>query len=110
MKEDKKVQKLLEKIMNEMPLSTHLTVSIQLAMIDLLSAVGFRENKVWTDDEEDILSIIFDSAEKTAKQLEEDLMKDYGCSKTPIKKISSEEFKQTLTTEEQEQLFSNKPL
>lgn len=110
MKEGKEVQKLLEKIMNEIPLSTHLTVSIQLAMIDLLSAVGFRENKMWTDDEEDVLSIIFDSAEKIAKQLEGDLMEDYGCSKTPIKRTHLEEIKQTLTTEEQEQLFSNKPL
>lgn len=85
MKEDKEIQKLIEKIMNRIPLSTHLTVSIQLAMIDLLSAVGFRENKMWTDDEEDVLSIICNSAERLAKELEEDLIKDYGCSKTPIK-------------------------
>lgn len=82
MKEDKEVQKLIEKLMNEIPLSTHLTVSIQLAMIDLLSSVGFRENEMWTDDEEDVLSIICDSAERLAKELEEELIRDYKCLKT----------------------------
>lgn len=92
MKEDKEVQKLIEKIMNGIPLSTHLTVSIQLAMIDLLSAVGFRENKIWTDEEEPILKILSKLANNIAKDLEEELVRDYGCQKTPIKRLEQEEY------------------
>jgi len=47
--------KLLTKLISEIPLSTSLKVINQMAFIDFLTEMGFREDKMWTDKEDDFL-------------------------------------------------------
>lgn len=62
---------LIEKILKETPLETRLKVDIELAFINLLTELGYRENKVWEDDEEDKLQRLFELAnELTTSHLE----------------------------------------
>lgn len=96
-----KTKYIINQLYNEMPLKTTLNVSIQLSMITLLTEIGFREEKMWTDEEEPILKILSKLANNLAKDLEEELVRDYGCQKTPIRRLEQEDH---------EQLFSNKPL
>lgn len=101
-----KTKDIINQLYNEMPLKTALYVPIQLSMITLLSEIGFREEKLWTNEEESTLKTLSELANNIAKDLEEELVRDYGCQKTPIRRLGQED----LTKEEYEQLFSNKPL
>lgn len=56
------MSKVLEKIRKETPLKTRLKVSTEMAFISLISELGYRENKMWTDDENDTLNKLCDLA------------------------------------------------
>jgi len=43
---------LLDKILKETPLDTRLKVSNQAAFINLITELGFRENKSWDEEDE----------------------------------------------------------
>ncbi len=46
------------------PLEIRLKVANEMAFISLLSTLGFRENKMWTDDEDELLSKLIEAAKK----------------------------------------------
>ena len=48
------------------PLKTRLEVANQMAFIDLLTKLGYREDKSWGDDEQDILLKLNESAKDHA--------------------------------------------
>ena len=48
--------KVIERILKETPLKTRLKVSTEMAFISLISELGYRENKIWTDDENETLN------------------------------------------------------
>ena len=50
------MSKVLEKIRKETPLKTRLKVSTEMAFINLISELGYRENKMWTEDEDETLN------------------------------------------------------
>ena len=57
----------IAKILKETPLKTRLEVSNQMAFISLLTELGFREDKYWTDDEDELLKKLCQSAKKHTK-------------------------------------------
>lgn len=56
------MKKTLEKILKETPLKTRLKVSTELAFINLITELGYRDNKMWTDDENETLNKLCDLA------------------------------------------------
>lgn len=63
--------KILEQILKEIPLEIRLQTSNEMAFIELLSELGFRENKMWSDDEDEMLQKLINFAKKhTEHQLE----------------------------------------
>jgi hypothetical protein len=60
-----------QRTLDRTSLETKLQVSIEMASIDLITKLGYRENKAWTEDEDDTLSIICKHAkEEAARMLE----------------------------------------
>ena len=57
---------IVNKVIKETPLKTRLRVSTEMAFINLLNKLGFREDKMWTDDEDEMLEIICSLAEDLA--------------------------------------------
>lgn len=71
-KAEKHKSKILEKIMKKTKLSIKLKVLNEMAFIDLLTELGYRENKTWTPDEDEKLNKLCELAKKHTKhQLEE---------------------------------------
>lgn len=67
------MSKVLEKIRKETPLKTRLKVSTEMAFINLISELGYRENKMWTEDENETLNKLCD----LAKDLVNDHIKEF---------------------------------
>lgn len=70
---------LISEITKQTPLETRLKVLNEMMFIDLLTEMGFREDKMWTEDENEQLSKLCDLAKKLTdlqlseiKQWEED--------------------------------------
>lgn len=62
----------IEKILKETPLKVRLQVSNEMMFISLLSKLGFRENKMWEESENEMLSKICKLAEEhTEHQLKQ---------------------------------------
>ena len=62
----------IKKAMKQIPLSTRLDVLIEMSIIDIITKLGYREDKYWTDDENDKLSKII----KLSKELRKDILKE----------------------------------
>lgn len=60
----KKMNTRIKKILKETPLKTRLEVSNQMAFISLLTELGYREDKMWTNEEGDLLKKLCQSAKK----------------------------------------------
>ena len=58
---------ILDTLLKETSLDIRFEVSIQAAFIDLLSELGYREDKMWTDDEDEILIKISHLAKELSK-------------------------------------------
>jgi hypothetical protein len=56
--------KIINKILKRINLKTQLRISNQTAFIMLLSELGYREDKMWTDEENEILEKLCLFAEK----------------------------------------------
>ena len=54
--------KVIERILKKTPLRTRLKVSTEVAFINLITELGYRENKMWTDDEDETLNKLCDLA------------------------------------------------
>jgi hypothetical protein len=63
---------IFERIRKRTKLSNKLKVLNEMAFIDLLTILGYREEKMWTPDEDEKLQKLMDYAKKhTARQMEE---------------------------------------
>lgn len=63
---------IIEKIRKKTKLSNKLKVLNEMAFIDLLTVLGYREDKMWTPDEDELLTKLMNYAKKhTEHQLEE---------------------------------------
>ncbi len=68
----KRMENKFRRILRKTPLETRLYVSNEMAFITLLSELGFRENKSWASDEDEVLQKLCDFAKKHTKhQLEQ---------------------------------------
>lgn len=65
------MSKIIRKI-REIPLKTRLKVMNEMCFIDLLTELGFREDKMWTDEEDELLSKLC----KLAMKHTEDILKE----------------------------------
>ena len=52
----KKSKNLIREITKNIPLKTRIEVSNEMAFINLITELGYREDKMWTDDENELLS------------------------------------------------------
>jgi hypothetical protein len=50
------MSKSFKKLLKEIPLKTRLKVSNEMAFINLIVELGYREDKMWTDDENELLA------------------------------------------------------
>lgn len=50
------MSKAFEKIVKEIPLKTRIKVANEMAFINLIVELGYREDKMWSDDENELLS------------------------------------------------------
>ena len=48
--------KILEELSKTCPLEIRLRVTTEMAFISLLTELGYREDKMWTEDENEILT------------------------------------------------------
>ena len=54
-------------ILKETPLEIRLSVNNEMAFIELITKLGYRESKPWSDDENDILQKIWELALELTK-------------------------------------------
>jgi hypothetical protein len=63
---------MVKELLIETPLKTRLQVSNEMMFINLLSVIGFRKDKMWTESENELLSKICKLAEEhTENQLKQ---------------------------------------
>lgn len=55
---------IIERIRKRIPLETKLKVANEMAFIDLIVELGYREDKAWTDEEDELLSKLMSLANK----------------------------------------------
>lgn len=60
---------LIEKIRSETPLRTKLKVTLEMMLIHAITELGYRPDKMWTEDENDKLKIISDLARSEAEHI-----------------------------------------
>ena len=65
--------KIVEDILKKTPLKTRIKVDIQAAFINLITELGYRESKSWTEDEEPILQKLTDIANQTTDYIMESI-------------------------------------
>lgn len=54
---------------NPTPLDTRIRVSTQMAFINLITELGYREDKMWTKDEDELLNKLMNLAEKHTQDI-----------------------------------------
>lgn len=70
------MSEILKKLMDEIPLETKIKVSNEMAFINLIVELGYREDKMWTDDEDKLLNKLCKLAEKHTKSILEDIKEE----------------------------------
>lgn len=65
--------KAMTEMVKNIPLKTRIKVSTEMAFIDLITKLGYRPNKMWTDDEQHLL----DKLCGLADELSTDLIKEF---------------------------------
>lgn len=60
---------MIKDILDNLDLKTELTVLNEMVFIDLLSELGYREDKYWTPEEDPILQKLCDCAEKHTNEI-----------------------------------------
>ncbi len=68
--------RILSEIITEIPLETKIKVSTEFAFIDLIHVLGFREEKPWGKEENEMLNKILEFAEKHSKHIIEIIKED----------------------------------
>ena len=62
-----------EEILSNISLKEKINVLNQMAFIDLLTELGYREDKMWTNDEDEILAKLCSLAEKHTENIMEEI-------------------------------------
>lgn len=65
----------IEEILKNIPLEAKIKVSLEMAFINLISELGYREDKMWTEEEQPILNKLLDLANKSAKDIMNEIEK-----------------------------------
>jgi len=65
--------KIVEDILKRTPLKTRIKVDIHASFINLITELGYRESKCWTEDEDPILQKITELANKTTDYIMESI-------------------------------------
>ena len=65
--------KIIEDILKKTPIKTRIKVDIQSAFINLITELGYRESKYWTEDEEPILQKLTELANQTTDYIMESI-------------------------------------
>lgn len=68
--------KIVEDILNNIPLETKIKISTEFAFINLIHELGFREEKYWSEDESEILNKILELAKKHSNDIIEIIKED----------------------------------
>lgn len=63
---------MLKEMLKSIPIEDRLTVLNELTFINLISELGYREDKYWTENENDKLMII----RKMSKELANDILEE----------------------------------
>lgn len=64
---------LIEKMVNNVPLKNRIKVANEMAFINLITQLGYREDKMWTDEEDEILNKICELAENHTNRILEEI-------------------------------------
>ena len=64
---------LIERLMNEVTVDIRIEILCQFAFINLITDMGYRENKYWTAEEDAKFKILMESAEKLSKDIMEEI-------------------------------------
>ena len=67
------MSKAFEKLVKEVPLKTRIKVANEMAFINLIVELGYREDKMWTDDENELLGKICVLAQKNTDSILKDI-------------------------------------
>jgi len=84
-----KKNSILDRLRDRTKLETHFKVSNEMAFINLITELGYREEKMWTDEEDEILQKLCDLAQdhtdNLLRQVEKELDKriDFINKKNP---------------------------
>ena len=65
--------KIVEDILTRTPLKTRIEVDIQASFLNLITELGYRESKCWTEDEDPILKKLTELANKTTDYIMESI-------------------------------------
>jgi len=63
----------IRKLLEDIPLKTRLKVLNEMAFIDLISELGYREDKMWSDEEDELLSKLCKCALKHTENILEEI-------------------------------------
>ena len=63
------MEDIIFKMIKEAPLKSRIRVSNEMAFINLLSALSYRKDKMWTDDENELLVRLLDLAENHTNEI-----------------------------------------
>jgi len=66
---------VISRLLKKIPLSTEIRVGNQMAFINLIHELGYRENKYWTEEDNDLFQKIIDLADKHTKDQLKDIKK-----------------------------------
>jgi len=59
-----KSKNTISEIAKDIPLETRILVANEMAFINLITELGYREDRAWTDDEDELLDKLCDLAKK----------------------------------------------
>ena len=63
----------IRKLLEDIPLKTRLKVLNEMAFIDLITELGYREEKMWSDEEDELLSKLCKLALKHTENILEEI-------------------------------------
>jgi hypothetical protein len=71
----------IDKLLKEIPLKIRLNVINEMGFIALITKLGYRENKMWTPEEDNLLSKLVELAHEHTKLILEEIedCKKDGC-------------------------------
>ena len=67
------MSKAIDKLVKEIPLKTRIKISNEMAFINLIVELGYREDKMWTDDENELLGKLCSLAQKHTDRILKDI-------------------------------------